>query len=379
MKTINLDQTKNTKMVYTGDVMAMYSPQIVRLYYDRNCDIQLTVNNSNLGVLMEERRTPVKSSANIYFTEFEISRMLQICSDLDAVLGRINYDGGAVSTSERISLALYEGDSGEEIVKTSVEVLYAACDAMERISNDRESVRLFLNYPQTINVGVNADSNIVVNGGSDNWEIPTTGQKKAGYELDWYAFMTEKGDEEVDDVNNGISAGDWCTYPVHIEGTNGELRYEEGKTYIFIPDKAEKGVYLRWLNRNGSVGYWLFKKSKKVFGAESANSFNSNLGGMDATPMNGVYKNKAKGDFSIGEALTLGTKGVTDEEYDFLCGLVCSPVVDMLVGGSRSDPEWMRVNVASGSYTREYPMSGLGRLRDFELIVTLPEKNTIKW
>ena len=164
-----------------------------------------------------------------------------------------------------------------------------------------------------------------------------------------------------------------------IANGQGTLVYGE-KAYSLVPSLRDwgHGVYLRWLDRFGGVGYWLFEKSKHAVTSSLAQSYERTPQGIPALPEGGVIDNPSRQSFAVSEQITIGTAGVTDKEYDLLLGLVQSPCVEMLIGGTREAPVWARVTIIPATYTRDIPRSELPRLRDFELAIVPPQRNTAR-
>lgn len=87
------------------------------------------------------------------------------------------------------------------------------------------------------------------------------------------------------------------------------------------------------------------------------------------------YDNPARADFTETQTLALGTYANNQDEYDYLMGLVTSPVVDRLI--SAYADKWQRVNIVPGSYAHSRKRTTPHRL-PFEITITLPQRNTIK-
>lgn len=384
MKRIKIEGSINSWIVLTGDVIAMYSPQPLTIENERNRRTRVSVSSTSLGGRsVTEERSPKDSIFDKYESRYDISRMAQLCCDADSLLGSVRYDGTPTPTAVRLAIVCSEWDGAQWLPLNTtpiyVQAMYAACDAMEKIDNSPVRRRIWVNYPSTVQCTAVGNA-IEVAAGSDIY-VPVTQANSATYELDWLEVLKSNSDSEYPEVMGGKAVTDSISYQVKIEEGQGEIDSTvQGKGYTFVPDTTPfgRGVYLRWLNRDGSVGYWLFTKSKEVVASTVDKSYSEFIEGVEAAPEGGILKNHARVDYDMSESWTIGTKWVEEPEYERLKGLTVSPIVEMLVGGTKESPIWQRVVVAAGSYTREMARSGLRRMRDFELVITLPEKNTIK-
>lgn len=147
----------------------------------------------------------------------------------------------------------------------------------------------------------------------------------------------------------------------------------------FIPDKAPRGegTYLRWLQRDGSFGYWHFQNGDISVAAEEGNAFQRTILGNPAEAQNGRFMNPAHADFIETRTLALGATVNDASEYDYLLGLATSPVVERFIEQSDGSHIWQRVNVAPGSYTRNRRWF-TPRRSAFDITIILPQRNTIK-
>lgn len=147
----------------------------------------------------------------------------------------------------------------------------------------------------------------------------------------------------------------------------------------FIPDKAPRGegTYLRWLQRDGSFGYWHFQNGDLTVSAEEDNAFQRTILGNPAEIQKGHYANPAHADFTETRTLALGTHANDASEYDYLLGLASSPVVERLLEQPNGGYAWQRVNVAPGSYARSRKWL-TPRRTPFDISIILPQRNTIK-
>ncbi len=376
MKRYSIPDHTDCYVEYTGDIMAMFSPQPMKVVYDSDSFIAVNISREDgQGSSIQLSREPILVGGK-YVCTFDLSRPMQLLCDLEDAMDNIAYRQSDFQRHSSGIVISVTDDNRDELFYATIDALYAACDAGEAISATTERRRLFINFPQTISLGVDTTGVATITHGEEQRSYAAEGKMQV--QVDLLAFMAEAGFDTsalLQCREDSIDVS-WSNSIVDNESSSTA---SATKRYILVPDlsPAGRGVYLRWMQRDGSIGYWLFGKSKKTFAASNGNAFNRHLAGNPAAPVNKVYRNGARQDYGISETITIGTSNVNDEEYEYLCGLVSSPVVDMLVDGSAST--WMRVNVVAGTYEREYPKSGLERIADFELAITLPEKNTIKY
>lgn len=140
--------------------------------------------------------------------------------------------------------------------------------------------------------------------------------------------------------------------------------------YTIKTDDTDKGVYLRWVDREGSWRYWLFKAVDETRQAASAygawnridfNNYDHNYGWQGSS---GRRQN-----FSRNDVLPLCAPLVDQDTFDMLQDLTTSPCVDMFAGGTRTQPKWTAVTVQPGSYTKDLKKPE----QDFIFNLLLPE------
>lgn len=112
---------------------------------------------------------------------------------------------------------------------------------------------------------------------------------------------------------------------------------------------AEKGIYLRWIDRHGFYRYWLFTQGDESRAISSETSFmRNNLRGYDDTIFGFLGANGRRQGYSREDTIPLCAPLVDSETFDFLQDLASSPVVDMYLGGNN----WQSVTIKAGTYTR---------------------------
>ena len=138
------------------------------------------------------------------------------------------------------------------------------------------------------------------------------------------------------------------------------------------PEKAEKRVYLRWIDNQGRFCYWLFK-DLGTSDAVAASSF------VSADIINPVIYNggmnrgtEVRQSFARTKTRTLGAKSVDRETFDFLLPLASSPFVDIFDGYDANDvPQWHTVNVSAATISKSTKPR-----QDFTIAVVEPAQLT---
>ena len=406
---------------YPNIIAFMYSrqPVIVRGTADMAAQVRVTVTcETNGGKSHTETRAMYQGRA-----EFDISRIMQLLApDVDTLLQRIDYDRGA-SLSEIFSLTVTipdaEGYDHQLLsLPSGIVARYGTLDQGE-IFGEHTQRRLWINLPQTFSLWKDAHD-------------------ETAFVLDWayiYPDIVEGApDCECDLVGTLHQLEDTELlatlvpgHPLHDVGLTWKTRIERGaeiseefRTVTLVPDASRlcEGTYLRWLNRRGEVSYWLFKTSQIRVTSTQHDSFVRYYQGDPAEN----FTNPQKADYREARELVLGAVGLSRDEYDDLCDLAVSPVVERLVPpvseedtevdvvldggrsvvrsrvvvdgtevsdttveagdasvGARVLPPytWQRVNVAAGTFARNIRRNTPSR-QDLEFVIELPERNTIK-
>lgn len=410
---------------YPNSVAFMYSPQPVRVECTSgdaaSLKVKVTVVHDVTGRSYEESR-----AFHDGIVSFSIERIMQLLApDVDLLFQRIDHNAGK-SLSEAFSLYVaYEDIDGITYPilsqPNSITALYGALDAGE-IYGEHSQRRLWVNFPQTFNLWEDAmgDTAFVLD---DAYIYPDTNGAGPCYECDLVGAMLETGDleefkrmlPEHPQRNIGL------TWRTRIE--RGKEVPEEFRTVTLVPDfsKPGEGTYLRWLNRRGEVSYALFKNSQIRTTSSISNTFSRYYDGDPSEPQSGAYTNERKAEYREVREMVIGATGLSYDEYMDICDLATSPLVerlmpdvpeedtqvDVIYDGGQADaaskvvvdtaeaayeieaggaaPDrleasqyiWQRVNVAAGTFARNIKRTTPSR-QDLEIIIELPERNTIK-
>ena len=364
-------------------LVLMYSPQRVIVTTGGSASTRTEV--AVTVVCPAARRTHTERRA--FFqggAEFDISRTLQLlATPVETALMRVDF-GGANGLTEvfQLHVELMDTDGvGYPVADYDIRALYGALDGGETYGAPLQR-RLWVNLPQTFTTNRTASDMFGVVVGGVRYDVPNSDGIQSA---------------EVDLVQTMLDGGgslDSLQTPNEVQArvTNGYLLKDDAGTMTLwrdltlVPDTcpADSGVYLRWLNREGGVSYWMFRKSQSRITSAVRTSVETYLSGLQAAPVNNVYRNARRADYREARELVLGAVGLSAAEHDDLCALAVSPAVEMLVvpegyaGGRLEGPQkWVQVTVAAGSYARDV-RRGTPSRQDLEFIIELPERNTAR-
>lgn len=414
MRTISFSNPEEGSVKYPNNIAFMYSRQPVIVTCVQATSVSITVTcDSNGGKSHTETRSLYDEKA-----EFDISRIMQaLARDVDGVLERISYEGSA-SLAEVFSLRVDVDDTIVLDLKSDIQALYGALDAAE-VYGRHITQRVFANYPQTINLW----EDILGNCGATFDGI--IGQPHGTVETKCYETpLTEIiGDRVMEKLRGGADVTGETTWLYRIQEGAQTAQASRSMTLKGDASPRGRGVYLRWLNRQGSVSYWLFDKTQLETTGAVTESFSRFYSGDPNEPVGGVFRNPDKRNYDETRRLGLSAANLSEEEFDELCTLLTSPVVEMfyeaeeytglgfvidggtaattgqslvdgadagsnlsgLDGGNAqpsalyhaSEDRWIRVNVEGGTQARRNRYAS-PRLHTFETAITLIDRNNAK-
>lgn len=355
--------------------------------------------------------------------EFDLSRTLQLLAeDVDEYIARAGNAGEDAALPRLTLVVSYVDTDGQTYVllRDTLRMVYGTLDQGE-IYGEHTQRRLWLNFPQTFNLWMNQHGEFAFLT-DDAAFVPDWSKLPETAEVDFLSLVKAAGDEALlAKLRAGVPLRDvGLTWRHRIE--NGISTDQDYRTVTLVPDCSTKGTYLRWLNRRGELSYWLFENSQIRVTSVSDSSFARFYEGDPATPRYNAFQNPQKSDYREARELVLGAVGLSRDEFEDLCDLVVSPIVERLMlpvpeedtelglsldGGdasadsdiyiqSAADAEealdggdatfnategrpmlWQRVTVAPGSYSRNIKRATPNR-QDIEIVIELPERNTIK-
>lgn len=420
------DANKLLRITYPNSIAFMFSRQPISIeaQYDASADIDsITVDvlNDLTGDVYSETRALFAGRV-----EFDISRILQLMSDdVDSLTRRLRHEAGQTMTVPfTIHISYNSAVWGSDMLLAfPLTVMYGALDQGE-IYGEHSQRRLWVNFPQTFNLWKNEEGEVAfvlddayIYPDIDNDSVPChecdlIGTMLAAGELDEFMRMLPERPQR----NIGLT---WLS---RIE--LGAEQSQELRTVTLVPDysKRDEGTYLRWLNRRGEMSYYLFRNSQMRVSTTVEETFSRYYPGDPATPADGVLYNPLRAQYREAREMVIGAVGVSRDEFEDLCDLASSPIVERLLpnvpeedtavdvvfdggtagtstkvqidseageeaevvaGGAAPDRlkadeyVWQRVNVVAGTYARNIRRTTPNR-QDFEIVIELPERNTIK-
>lgn len=369
------------QIVYMGNVQApnfiavyMYSPfPVIVSTIAGYHSISMQVTCASNGRSYTETRGVFDGSA-----EFDLARIAQLLApDVDDVFRMNLSQDGEAAPYTRLTMTITAND-GTELLTRELFGIYGAQDQTEeRFGNQRR--RIWVNYPQTLQIWKDSSDEMAVSGDYIEGDFyPALSLLPIALDMVEMDLMLHLGEQEGQGLRKALMSGK----PADISVTCrfGGVDTVSDRDYYnlkLVPDLAPRcsGTYLRWLHRDGTFGYWHFANGAMNTDAALRSAFSRKIEGNPAEAVDGAYRNSVKADFSEVRRVTVGTRCETQEEHDYLCGLVTSPVVERLITVNGED-RWQRVNVVAGSYARS-TRYGSPMIQDFELTIELPPRNTL--
>lgn len=370
-----------------NSVVFMYSPQVIRLTCNSSvvpASASVTVkSNSNYQRHTETRDFGIQSGT--YTVYFEIGRIMRLlASDVRLLTQRLNKDSDyyqdlteifdvsvTVTASNGVVYDLFGGP-------LNLRAFYGALDQCEEYGGT-ERKRLWLNYPQTFTIWKDVTTSVFITIGGETitpWANPENYQVG---EFDMVARLKELGKyDTLASFKPGTPVAATMTWGPRIKFGHAGTGFR--KNLFLTPDDTAlgEGTYLRWLNRHGGMSYWLFVNSSISVAAKADKAVEKPYNNDPTVPSFSLLMNSRSQSFRESREIVLGAVGVTNEEFEDLCGLATSPVVDRLILPEyEGEYIWQRVNVLSGTFERNIRRN-TPSLQDFEVVIELPERNTIK-
>ena len=402
---------------YPNSVAFMYS-RLPVILQEQSAPPQ--VRSVRLELQCEGRRHTETRATLDGRAEFDIRRAVQLLSpSIDDAPQRADA-GQSLGAEFQLSLMIYSDIEGEvEVLAATFTALYGALDQGE-IYGEHTQRRLWLNYPQTFALWHDDEGELAFV--TDDAYIYPDADGVYFCERDFVQALKDAGETKLlQELRNGkplLNLG--LTWRSRV--ADGHETVENMRTVTLVPDNTRRGAgtYLRWLNRRGELSYFLFTNSKVRMTSTVSETFTRYYDGDPATYDGGVFVNPQKANYREAREMVLGATGLSLDEYEDLCDLATSPVVERLMpdaiedaptarvfdggdaagdaskiyldgetattevgdGDARSGQvpvvnRWQRVNVAAGTFERSIRRTTPSR-QDLEIIIELPERNTVQ-
>lgn len=381
----------NGTVEYISPLAFMYSRVPLLVRYPKglsNTTVTVSVVNDDIGESFNETRMLNAGSAS-----FDLSRIMQcLAPDVTTMLQEQRRGLGAYTNFD-VNLLL-----GGSLVWTGrFTGIYGALNANEayRYNTAGEASpvnrRLWVNFPQTFALQRDENDEFYYQTAYAKLYPEDLNTDNFGYENNLMQSLRVLSDFDIE-ANRlllqlksgsaqtiGFSTDRAINAQAEVVGGNAPfwLRLQPDLT----PRDASGVTYLRWLQRDGSIGYWLFRNGELQTSAEAGSSFqrynaNPNVPSYYVGEFVQFDGNPLLSDYAETRTMNLSAEIRNRDEYEYICGLLTSPVVDRLVD-SETHEGWERVNIMPSSQglslRRDTPFS-----RTLELAIQLPRRDTIK-
>lgn len=351
----------------------LYSPQKLRFrFIPKNCNNMTAVvvvsvwtgsDSSKKMELVYELDTTTEDPQ-----EIDLRRAFQIA------VGEPRLDFNNIPTV-RYTISV---NAGAPYVTAPIEVteFFGALGPGETFSIDGR-LKIFTNYPQTVRsyagtINGNIINPSVVSIYNSYESVNSTGQVKDFpiSEIEYSMPQTFGAMRDGNEVSVRIAVGSEIRNGVEYQaiGANPEQKW--------IPDNTPlgEGVFLRWLGRFGEPCYYLFRGDKLTVSSAKDGSFiRPIIGEQYDKDKNEAYLRAELADYSETRQMSVGAR-VQKWEWDWLQSLASSPVVERYVGAGT----WEPVTVEAASRSRSIRFN-TEKQQYFEVVLTLPKRDTAKW
>lgn len=365
-----------------------YQPELAFYYSQYPVRIYRASGVSSLCVRVKNTGTGLSHRESRYFYGNEI------LMDLSNIMRNLAPDASEmIGASRRLPtfLITIENEEGTVYHAFNVFGIPGALNANETYREHYaapKNRRLWINYPQTFDLHATRDGDKFFRIATDFVNIRYDDPHELSQEENLVDAIEAQGSTSTLAVLSQLRAGQPQTVYLSncfIVNRYGD-RLQKADSYPLrlqpdnTPRDAAGRVFLRWLQRDGSVGYWLFYSGEEQSAFAEGNSFeryafNPNEPSYLAQDLAEFSSNPRQGDFKESRTLRLGAVLHNADEYDYLLGLLSSPVVDRLLPGDRDI--WERVNILPSSLARsrkfDTPTS-----RQIEITIQLPDRDTIQ-
>lgn len=373
MTTISFTSSGGSVQIPNALAIYMYSPFPVIVQSLVQASVTLTLYNAATGMSHSETR-----KLRLGKCEFDIARTAQILAPDVEYVFRMNLsqdDEAAPYTTVKLELSAQDGTV---LLTHTLFCMYGAQDQAEGRFMP-QTRRFFVNYPQTLQIWKDSSDEMMVTGDYIDGDFyPALSLSPIALDMVEMDLMLHLGEQGGQGLRKALMSGKTADIDASCRfGGFDTLTAQDYYRLRLVPDLAPRGTgtFLRWLHRDGTFGYWHFENGAMNTDAALRSAFNRKIKGNPAEAVDGAYRNSVKADFSEVRRVTVGTRCETSEEFDYLCGLVTSPVVERLIEVNGAD-RWQRVNVVPGSYARNMRFD-TPSIQPFELAIELPQRNTV--
>lgn len=290
----------------------------------------------------------------------DLREYIQSFFDVDA-FGSVDYE--ETERTKQGQHVLFEVVAGGVTFDFSVFYVWGAMKAYgNEVYNKPRTLVAFVGYPFTAGVYIDGADTITVkkNGTTnDNVEVEQAGI----YNFPIQAI--EEGDRySIADSNDTMS---YATFDETFDLTFRMLPFGQSSMKVEVGEDVNDGVYLRWIDRHGFYRYWLFKRGvTKVKTGNEGQFLRNNIISQDMEYgyVGGLGRQMV---MTRDESISVCASLIDSDTWDMLSDMASSPFVDMFTGYVDNVPQWVSVQISTGTHTRER-----AALQDFEAEVVLP-------
>lgn len=310
----------------------------------------------------------------------DISRILQITSGEDPEDTYTNYSAtesrAGIAVNYDVTIRVSDKNSPGFLVFQTFKIvgIFGALDLGEDPGADEER-RYWIDWPMTIPASYGV-SNIEFEAGGKTNLVPLSHPQAKGINDFNLPDLISGAVQMLPQVQKGATLYAEMLGYMSVTPSGTETTRTKRITFRTCRMPADKGVCIRWIGRRGELCHWVFRKGSRLLETSEALSFKRYYDRGISYYSRNLGQNSNKVTYTSARGMTLGTANVTDGEFDLLCTLAESPVVEMMTGGSVNSPTWQRVVVSAGSFERS---SKPGQsLQDFAITISLPQRNTLQ-
>ena len=384
---------EEVEVEYRSRIAFMYSRCPINLY-----DASKTISGFTLRVKNMTTNESFSEDRRFYDGQltFELGTIMRhLAPDVTKVLNLEGRDYRSAYASFQVAIEVND----DIYWSTNIEGIYGALNANESFRyealNEKtpEPRRLWVNYPQTFRLFADLMETHAYKIPSSKLLYSNRGDSSIfaieDSLIDTLERYSGQNDSEAAAILNSLRKGTpqilGLSNSYSITAQGGSTSYEGFYWLKLQPDLtpafAPGRTYLRWLQRDGSVGYWLFHSGEMQTAVSQDVSFqryydNPNFPSYSGRIAPLFENNPRQADFKENRTLNLGTTVNSLAEFEYLVGLMTSPVVDRYVMcGEKAS--WERVNILPSTHSysrkRDTPHTQL-----LEFTIQLPDRDTIK-
>ena len=354
-------------MQYPNATHFAFVPAIVKFTGASATSIRLSIQGDALsGALIDERA--VFNGGCV----FDIQRVLQMAFanvEHSKIAYNEAFNDSPLKTALTVAVSIQTGTTWNQVDSFMIDAIWGAISARES-SGGVMLRKWFRHFPFTVDI-------FAKNGTSFDIEVD-----RGAAEI---VFYSQKEDAEGATpyhryLMNPAKVLDIATAErsVHIAVPHSlVLKNDEESVglvaYTLELDCATKGLYLRWIDRQGRYCYYLFRSLGTADANSVALAWEQNSMDVPTAYYDGVNnESPARQSLSTRHTVSLGARLVDSETFDFLISATTSPVVDVFDGyDADGAPTWHRVNVVAVSVSKT-----TAHYQDFTMSIEEPKTAT---